>query len=128
MGTRKAISLDTSAVMNLLCSIQRNVFMEKLEKRTAVCNIQTLLPVLLAAEDFDSITSENVMKHLSYGAHICHHLLKTFQDSVQCRDIKRLKRKGKRIKGKERPMTVSLNRDLNPKTVKNPRNSVHSPS
>ena len=43
--------------MNLLSSVQRNIFvklMEKLEKHTAICNIQTLLPVFLAFEKPES--------------------------------------------------------------------------
>lgn len=33
---------------------------------------------LWTSAGMDNITSENVMKHLSYGAHVCHHFLKIF--------------------------------------------------
>lgn len=79
--------------MNLLCSAQRNVFKEKLEKHAAVTYkpFSHVFPAfentryqayLVTSEDIHSVTSEDTMKLLSCGAHVCRHHLKTFHNST----------------------------------------------
>ena len=125
--------------MNLLSSVQRNIFvklMEKLERHTAVCNIQPF------SQYFWLLRSQKVgfrLNLVNFCRHGQHHITKCDElpflqcsrvplpsenlsglcnhtQSVPCTDIKRLKRKGKR-RGIERPMTMRLNHGLNPKTV-----------
>lgn len=129
--------LISSAVMNLLSSVQRNSFVKLMEKlkSTAICNIQTLLPVFLAFEKPESGFQTSLVNFCRRGQHHIKRAEAPFlwcsrvpppsenlsglcqpSRSVQCTDIKELKRKGKR-KGMERPMTMRLTHGLNPKTV-----------